>query len=462
MLVAACYKDKGNYTYSVPETPMVSNLDTVYAAVVGDSLIISPTITKSDGSADLTLNWSIAVPEELKSLELTGPQLRMIFSLGAKRYRTKLTITDNSNGMKYFRFFDIDGQTVFSKGMTVLSSENGQAQLSFVKPDGSVQPRVYEALHDGEKLEGTPKQVVALLNQYIAPATISSYWITGQGGNDPGVQIDANTFKKIKTIRQNFFEPPAAVSPGMFESAVNGVLLGVANGKLYTGTAQTWSGSPVYGMFGLPAQGEYNLFEQAAFNPVMPYFLGYDKDKKHFVGFTNFGSAGYIGTTYQTAGNSSFDLKNTGLDLLFFNQINGNNCFAIGRDANGVLQEVKFGAAFMGFVQLSPIHKRPFIRPELVTTNTKWASTPAEIFYFNSGSKVYRYNPLNEEVRALDTDFGGKEVTMVKTSADGNTLYAGVEGSVYVLDVSTGKFGNVLSKIDNIPGAPVDLAVRER
>jgi hypothetical protein len=123
---------------------------------------------------------------------------------------------------------------------------------------------------------------------------------------------------------------------------------------------------------------------------------------------------------------------------------------------------VKFGAAFMGFVQLSPIYKRPFARAELVAPTTKWASTPAEIFYFNSGSKVYRYNPLNEEVRALDTDFGGKEVTMVKTSADGNTLYAGVEGSVYVLDVSTGKFGNVLSKIDNIPGAPVDLAVRER
>ena len=430
--------------------------------MVGDSLVITPEIVKSNGTEDLSFNWSIGIPDEFRSLEFEGPELRMIFSLGAKRYRTKLTVTDNSNGMKYFYFFSIDGQTIFSEGMTVLSDEGGQGQLSFVKPDGSVQARVYEALHEGEKLAGSPGQVVALLNQYIAPSTISSYWITSRDGSDPGVQIDANTFKKIKTLRQNFFEPPATISAGMMESSANGVLLGVVNGKLYTGTSQTWSGSPVYGMFGLPAQGEYSLYEQAAFNPIMPYFLGYDKVGKYFVGFTNFGSAAYIGPTYQTAGNTSFDLKNTGLDLMYFNQINGNNCYAMGRDADGDIYEVKFGAAFMGFIQLSPVYKRPFSRSDLITSNTKWTSTPAEVFYFSSGAKVYRYNPLNEEVKALDADFAGKEVTMVKASPDGSLLYAGVEGSVYVLDISTGKNGVVQATIDNIPGSPVDLVTRDR
>src|SRR5688572_30508930 len=113
ILLIACYKDKGNYTYSLPEAPMVSDLDTVYSAIVGDSLIISPTITKSNGTGDLSFDWSILIPEELRSLDISGPQLKMIFSLGAKRYNTKLTVTDNSNGMKYFYFLAIDGQTVF-------------------------------------------------------------------------------------------------------------------------------------------------------------------------------------------------------------------------------------------------------------------------------------------------------------------------------------------------------------
>ena len=46
-LLAACYRDKGNYDYNVPEEPIVTNLDTVYSVFVGDSLIIKPTVKYS-------------------------------------------------------------------------------------------------------------------------------------------------------------------------------------------------------------------------------------------------------------------------------------------------------------------------------------------------------------------------------------------------------------------------------
>jgi hypothetical protein len=65
-----------------------------------------------------------------------------------------ITVTDNSNGMKYFHKFIIQGQTAFYKGITVLSKEGDNAELSFIKEDGTVQPSIYEALHDGEKLAG--------------------------------------------------------------------------------------------------------------------------------------------------------------------------------------------------------------------------------------------------------------------------------------------------------------------
>jgi hypothetical protein len=213
-------------------------------------------------------------------------------------------------------------------------------------------------------------------------------------------------------------------------------------------------------MFGLTATGDYSLHRQAIFNGIMPYFLGYDVNRKQVVGFTNFGSAAYIGTGYQTTNTTSFDPKNVGLDMWNFVQVNNNNCFAIGKAADGTIYEIKFGAAFMGFVQLNPIYKRPFVKPSLISADTKWAVTPGEVFYFNSGSTIYRYNPLNEEVKPLTTDFGGKAVTMVKLSPDGNTLTAGVEGSLYYLDISTGKFGDVIKKIDGIPGAPIDVAQR--
>lgn len=405
---SACYKDKGNYTYDVPEEPTVNNLDSVYVAYVGDSLVVDPVITTAHGNAHLSYDWRIAVPELGSSINFTGPALRTVFGLSAKRYFGRLTITDNENGMKYFREFVVEGRTAFSQGTTVLSLENGISRLSFIKPDGTVQAHIYEAIH-GETLPGGPKQIIPMVHQYIVPVDIRSYWINCTEGNDPAVQIDANTFQQIKTIRENFFDPPVAAKTGLMEGSILATLMGVINGKLYVGTSQTWDQSPVYAMFGLPAEGDYELYEQAAFNQVFPYFLGYEKNRKQFVAFTNFGSPAYIGTGYQVAG-TAFDPTNVGLDLQYFMQINSNNCFALGKQPDGTWYELKFGAVFMGIIQLQPIYKRPFIQPALIKPDSKWVSTAAEIFYFTSGSMVYRYNPLNQEVKPLITDFKGKNV----------------------------------------------------
>lgn len=459
LLAAGCYKDKGNYEYNVPEEPVVTNLDTVYYAFVGDSLIIRPVVTTRQ-PMDLSYEWKIAIPVELRHLSFTGPELHTIFGLTAERYYAQLVITDNSNGMKYFHKFAIQGQTDFYKGITVLSKEGDQAELSFIKEDGTVQPRIYEALHEGEKLPGGPRQVIPIVHQYIAPSDVTSYWILGTEGDDPGVQIDANSFKRIKYIRDNFFDPPASVTAGSFECGANGILQGVANGKLYIGASQTWNLQPIYGMFGVAPAGDYTLYRKVLFNSVMPYFLGYEANKKQVVAFTNFGVAAYVGTGYQIESTTAFDPTNLGLDMWNFVQVNNNNCFAFGKGADGVVYELKFGAAFIGVVKLSPQYKRPFMRPDLITADTKWAVTPGEVFYFNSGSTIYRYNPLNEELKPLTTDFGGKTVSMVKLGPDENVLIAGTEGALYYLDISTGKFGDIIKKYTGIPGEPVDVTQR--
>ena len=92
--------------------------------------------------------------------------------------------------------------------------------------------------------------------------------------------------------------------------------------------------------------------------------------------------------------------------------------------------------------------------------DSRWQASHFQIVYFTSDDKIYRYNPTNEEVHALDADFGGKKVTMIKLQKD-DVLMAGVEGSLYYLDVSTGQNGNVTKVIPGIPGSPVDVVVRK-
>lgn len=456
-VLAGCYKDKGNYDYHTVEEPLVTNLDTVYTVFVGDSLIVAPTIRFSKPAA-LGFEWKIAVPELLSDISFKGPAIRTIYTMAAKRYSARLTISDSSTGMKYFYDFKVSGVTPYSQGTAVLSNDGGKAILSFVKSDGTVIPNIFEAFNPNATLGRQPRQLIGLRHNSIAPYHLSSYWVFTDE-DEKGIQINPNDMKKKNNLAGNFFTPPATLVPGSFTGTALGVMNGVLNGKLYNGLWQTWNENPLYGMFGLPAEGDYNLFHMAAFNSVMPYFLGYDKDRKQVVGFTNFGSPAYIGTTYPVMGDA-FDPKNVGLDLDYFVQVNDANVFAMGKDASGTLREIKFGVVFMGTPAIRPEYTRAFSQPGLIKPTTLWTFAPAEIFYFTSGDKIYRYNPLNQDIRVLTTDFGGQEVTMVKVIDGGNALLAGTEGTLYTLDVSTGKFGDIIKKQTGIPGQIIDAVIR--
>jgi PKD domain-containing protein len=456
LLQLACYKDKGNYDYKEIAIPEVTGLDSLYKVFLGDTLIIQPTVKSADASATFSYNWEVRIPKKYTDTTLTGYPFKFIFSLEPDDYLVRLTITDNANGMKYFRTFTIRGQTQFSVGSLVLSQEGNTSQLSFVKPDSTVLPRIYKALH-GADLPGKPLQVIDMIHKFINPTPALGYWVTGSGVTDGGVRLNTSTLLQYSTLRKNFFDMPANAEPGYLENSPNGVLQGVINGKLYVGASQTYYGSDVYGMFGVGVAGDYELYQRAAFNSVMPYFLGYDKNRKQIVYFTNFGIPAYAGATYQVTDVTAFDPTNVGLDLIHFQQINDNNLFAFGKAADGTLYEIKSGVAFIGVVKLSPLYKRAFPQPSLITPTTKWAGSQAEVFYFTSGDKIYRYNPTNQDLRALTTDFGGKAVTMVKLTDSDNTLIAGVDGAVYYLDVSTGKFGDIIRKYTGIPGSPVDV-----
>ncbi|RPD47299.1 PKD-like family lipoprotein [Paracnuella aquatica] len=460
-LLVSCYKDKGNYEYNMPEAPKVTTLDTVYSVFVGDSLIVDPGVTTSKGSAHLRYDWKIAIPEKLSHDSYSGPQLRTIFGLGPKRYFARLSITDTITGMKYFHDFAIDGKTAFSKGMVVLSEEGETGQLTFIRPDGTVQARLYEAMH-GESLPKGPLQLVPVAQAYN-PSVINSYWVFSSTGDNPGVQLDANTMQRKQYIKENFFEPPASVKIGGMQSNFFGVITGVANGKLYAGTTSTWDQNPLYGKFGLSTPGDYELSDKFIFNFSMAtfsgYYIGFDKIKKGFLRFNLFGSPMYFGVDYDVMGNA-FDPKNTGMELLHLVQINGNDVYAFMKAPDGAVYEHKFTVNFNGPFQFTPIHRRLFAQQNLMQEGTKLVATNTGVFYLANGNTIHRYNPLNGELVALGADLGGKAVSMIKLMDNDNTLAVGVEGAVYLLNVGTGQNGSVTRKIEGIPGRPVDLAVR--
>lgn len=449
----ACYDDKGNYVYQVPDAPVVTNLDSVYNARVGDSLIIEPKVTIKE-DVDLRFEWKINDPNATREIRYASRSLRILFGLDAKRYTALLTITNPENGMKYFYDFAINGITEFNTGTLVLSSENNVSQLSFVQPDGKVQARLFKAIN-GYDLPADPVSVVLLANMNYNPPNPLGYWIFTKHG---GVKLKVSNLVADRSLAENFFEEPESIEVGSAKALKEGAPLAVINNKLYAGTTYTWDQSPTYGMFGLSAQGDYEMAPSFVFNSSLGYFIGFDRKKKQFLRFNNYGTATYFGTSYAVTSNE-FNPTNVGMDLLHLEQVNEGDCYAFCKDPSGAIYELQFSVVFTGPFNFTPKQKRLFVRQDLIQSDTKWVATQSGVFYFTSGSKIYRYNPINLEVREITTTFGGKRVSMIKLLGQ-NTLVAGVEGSLYYLDISVGKYGDLIKTVNDIPGEPVDFVVR--
>jgi hypothetical protein len=458
IVLTACYKDKGNYDYVELKPPVLSNFDSSYIAYAGDSLIIAPVITLPGGKTDFSCNWSIMIPEEARSADYEGKSLRIVYGLGARNYTGTLVVTDNSNEMKYFYNFTIIGRTAFTTGIVVLSEAAGGAKLSFVKPDGSIQPNIYEGIN-GEALGTGALQIVPIQNQGYMNI-ITAYWVLCSGGTNPAVQIDANNMQRLKYLKDNFFEPPAELKAQYLLPLTNGTTTAIINEQMYMGTFETAPFGTYYGYYGVPVPGSYKLFPQLLTNSTSngssSYMLGFESEKKSFVRIIG---GSYFGTEYDQI-DSSFNPKDLKMDLIRMEKFNDGSVFAF-CDSAGKKIELKFAVDFLdGNTKLKTLYKREFPGASLLTAETRWAASPTIVFYFSSGDKIYRYNPENNDIIPLVSDFGGKTVTMIKLIEGGNKLLAGIDGSILTLDVSVGKNGNILQRTDGIPGKVIDMVIR--
>jgi len=475
LLFAACKKDLGNYNYHPPSEPVIEKLkDTTINAVVGDSLIIKPTVTFPDADPvkDLSFVWIIEIQEELRSVTYTGYPLKMLYNLGTGTRRVKLQVTDKRNGLRYTIPFKIAGTTQFTQGTIVLSVDNGVTKLSFIRPDRSVIGDIYNGLN-GQVLPNNPSQLYYAKPLPYQPNNREEIWVLC---NDPAKEspiLDGATLLHRKLFSSQFFTPPPAIQVGRIEGIQDqGIVAhGTVNGKLYRGVLSTAPFAPDYGKFSNYSDGDYTLAPYYSMiigsdnqGNYSSYYFGFDEKHKSFVSFESQGE--FRGSDYAVdnsiAQSNSFDPKNVGsATLLYMKPASGNN-YAFFKDGSGTVQELSFRMALDNYQTrtISPIYKRVFKGSTLVNADTKWQKSVVNVFYFTSNDKIYRYNPVNEDLVALTATYNGKKVTMIKLSNDGTRLTAGYQGALLTLDVSVGKNGDILQTVTGIPGDVIDQVVK--
>jgi hypothetical protein len=456
LVLAACSRDLGDYNYKdVPDPVFLGVKDSTFQAMVGDSLIIEPVVKMPKGSGEYSIRWKIDIVDEMRSVEFEGKTLRFVFGIGSNRYTSTAILTDSTTGMKYYYKFAIQGNTEFTRGTLILSTSADKSHFSFVKENGAVQADLYKAMNE-EDIPAGGKQLLAVRSLGYNGGAVLSYWITYATG---AVQLDVNTLAKKRFLKDFFFNPPATFENGNYKVLSDGSMMAVMNGQVYFGAYETAPFATYFGYFGAPVNGRYNVGPQIiddVTGGAWVYMLGFDNDKKAFV---RFGGRSFLDTTYKML-DSAFNPKNLGMRLIHMESFTDDNMYAFVDSAGLKIKELNFGVEFMGGdvfrakkQRVSPVG--PYLKP-----NTIWAKGIERDFYFSSGDKVYRYNPVNDEVRALAYDFGGKEVTMIKVLNNGDLMLAGTEGTVHYLDISTGRNGAFIKKIEGLPGSPKDVIIR--
>ncbi len=390
--IAGCYKDKGNYDYVDVPAPVMAGLDSVYSVMVGDSLIVAPKITLKSGANDYSCEWKIMVPERATTDDYFTKDLRIVYGLGSGRYNVLLKVTDNNTGQKYFYEFVISGSTSFTKGTLVLSGDASSTSLSFIKPDGTLQADIYEAINK-KVMGGGPLQITYVRNQFYMNQ-ITQYWLTFSGSDDGGVLIDANTLQQVRSLKENFYNPMPVAKPDFFLRNLNGTTTAIINKQLFMGTFETAPFGSYYGFFGVPVTGEYSLAPQmlqelADGGQAVSHFLAFDKEKQRFLRIL---PGTYLDTTY-TITDSAFKPKDLGMDLLYMEKFSDNDIFAF-CDSLGKTMQLRFGIDWKNGKQLfAARNMKKFKGDSLVTATTKWAVSPVGVFYFTGNGKIYRYNP---------------------------------------------------------------------
>lgn len=461
----SCKKDLGNYVYSPPSEPVVTGItNATFAALLGDTLTINPKVTLAgaDPAKDLDFQWQITVQEELRSAVYKGYPLKIVYNLGPGERACKLTITDKRNGLFYNFPFKITGTTQFSAGTLVLSNDNGVTKLSFVKPDKTILGNIYKSLNNDD-LPINPVELYYSKPLPYQPNTKEEYWVLSNDPNKSGVVLDASTLLKRKDFASQFFSPPAVINTGYLEPFLGPVQMGtvptgVINGKLYVGVQSTAPFADDYGKFANEQSGDYAMSKY--FTHGSSFFIGYNLKGKAFITFGADGT--YSGTNYKVdTASTGFDPKNVGYDnLLFMKPTEGGPSYAFFKTAAGTITELRFSYPIGDDRTFKGLGKRTFKGSALIDDDTKWVVNSLNVFYFSSKGKIYRYNPINEDIRQLDANFGGKKISMIKISLDDNSLTVGTSGAVYTLDISVSKTGNITKTISGIPGEPIDVVIR--
>ncbi|RXK83616.1 PKD-like family lipoprotein [Filimonas effusa] len=455
LLLNACKKDLGNYSYTSVPVPVIDTTGIGGARFVEryGTLDINPTINyKNEGA--LKYQWTMhqfvagssgpTIPSRVLS---TSRHLSALITETVGEYRLELLVTDTANALKANILFTVTVSAGLEYGVMVLHGTADSSDIDFIVtanaiPVAGINPRRLRGLYKastGTKFPGAPRFVSQERRSFS-----TQNWIT-LGSDKHLSRVSGSDFTLLRADKQYFRRADAVIAPEALGFLANSYTALINDGKLhiYNTTYE------VDGLFGGPIDGDYKLAPYVAYQSASSVLAAvYDQKYGRFLRPSGMGGFMVDFTVAPANTNAPFNHRQIGKDMLFMDRgFSGNtHSFFKDRTGNGYwLYISNFNKTDDGTLAIAAYDMTNL--PEIASAKYFQTSELGYIDFYATDRKVYAYNyqGSNTATLALDNIPSGETITCMRlfkprpnynlTTSDGAVLYIatwnGTQGKVY-------------------------------
>ena len=323
MLLGACYEDKGHYDYDTPNDVKV-DWGSVWnpTAYVGEEFRLQPeklTWTRPQDSTNFKFWWELTNKLDANgNVIVLGTGRELVFTpTEAVRTLVQLCAQDTTNGIITQLGFAFNVKSPYEKGWMILSDENGQSVLSYIRPEykkeNEEEKRVYVPYLDffkGRQTLGTgPVKLRTLYNSSSLLLVIQESGAVWLNGNS----LDKEVFLKDEFVGSGV----TGLKVKDFAQRNYAGLVLDESGKIYTRVTSNGSSTPFYSteFVNFPSEYEGEVIEIDRLLQVesTQYTAMYDKKKNRILWInTDFYKPGRIMKTEKIELDGFLDLNDMG------------------------------------------------------------------------------------------------------------------------------------------------------
>ncbi|WP_205511275.1 PKD-like family lipoprotein [Longitalea arenae] len=449
LVLASCYKDKGNYDYrQINEVILKTDRETINV-ILPDSLKVNLTIEQTQPNpAGFSFEWVLylsgGTPLQRRVLDTTQNLKARITELPGTYY-LMVYARDRNTGVEFQKRLNVSVLTPYSEGWMVVEENNGACDISMISPVDTIFRNIYSTTNSGEKLPAGTFRIPEIKTYngdqkiyIISPADM--------------IQVTYADFRKLSTFNEFFWEPPVPKPQEYFVNSFDDMMLN--DGKIHSRSLNAPAG---LNKLNLPPSGNHYIAPYELYTSSTGYVV-FDTVSQSFLKLNTSSSSL---TPFPTpAGTRLFYLNNIGKKLLYA-ELNANpKCYAYFKNNN---DDSLFAYGFNPSVTNPDLDKTEILNsPGLLSAKLFVGSRFLPHLYYVNGHQIYKLDIPAKTAAPIYTFAAGTEIRAMKmyrnlkttTDPNNNKLIAVAthengEGKVYYFPISaTGNFtNNTYSKV---------------